>query len=188
MFRYGFLFVLIGFAKNLTAQAYKDSVKAQFIRYTNLLIQKEFAKSVEYMNPEIFKIFPKEQMLTIIEKTYNNPLMTFNIEDPVIISTGNEKKVNAHHFVKLRYSNYLTLHYNKDNGRTPDTAAIKSVLQKQFGQQNVQYNAAADSYRVFSIKEVIANSADLRNWTFIVVEERQKPLLEKFIPREVLEN
>ena len=78
------------------------------------------------------------------------------------------------------------MHFKSSDGKEQDTAATKAALIKQFGQNNVSYDAAIDTYKIFVVKDVIANSKDKQNWTFVVIEEKQKPILEKFIPKELL--
>lgn len=186
MFRLILIFLLITFSDSLLAQSYKDSIKAQFLRYTDLLVKKDFAKATGYINPGFFKIIPKAQLIIVIEKTYNNPAFDFKIEEPAIVSIGDSKTITDNSFVKLQYSNYLTIHFKNDDEEKQDTVLTKKALQAQFGQNNVTYDTSTDTYRVFVIKNVIANSIDNRNWTFVVIEEKQKPILEKFIPKELL--
>src|SRR5688572_12692243 len=99
MFRLISIFVSIAFSSSLFAQSYKDSIEAQFLRYTDLLIKKDFARSTDYINPGFFKFVPKAQLITIIEKTYNNPAFDFNIENPEIVSIGDSKTVAENSFV-----------------------------------------------------------------------------------------
>ena len=166
------------------SQTYKDSVKAQFLRYTDLLTKKEIAKSADYMNPGIYKIVPKPQLIAAIEKVYNNPEMEFSIENPAVVSVGDNKLINGMNYVKLQYSNTLIMRFK---GSNQDPALTKKALQGQFGEENVSYDAATENFKIFAIKDVIANSKDMKKWTFIAVEERQKPMLEKFIPKELLQ-
>lgn len=91
MFRLVLITLLLAFSNSLIAQIYKDSIEVQFLRYTELLVKKEFAKSTDYINPGFFKIIPKAQLITVIEKTYNNPALDFTIEKPSIVSIGNIK-------------------------------------------------------------------------------------------------
>ena len=186
MLRLFIVFVSFAFSTTLSAQAYKDSIQAQFLRYTNLLIKKDFAKSTEYINPGFFQIIPKPQLIAVLEKAYNNPVLDFNIENPVIVSIGDSKVINGDTFVKMQYSNFLKMHFKSNDGKVQDTAATKAALINQFGQNNVSYDTATDIYKIFVVKDVIANTTDKQNWTFVVVEEKQKPILEKFIPKELL--
>lgn len=80
------------------------------------------------------------------------------------------------------------MHFKNDDGKKQDIPLTQKALRVQFGQDNVSYDELTDTYRIFVIKNVVANSIDMHNWTFLVVEEKQKPILEKFIPKEFLEN
>ena len=173
-------------AGNVHAQAYKDSVRLQFLRYTDLLIKKEFSRSMDYMNKDFLKIIPKEQLVLLMEKTYNNAQLNFSIENPKILSIADNRFIGSRNYVKLQYSNYLKLHFASHPEKKLDTAATRKALESQFGQANVTYDGKTDSYRILVIKNAIADSKDKQRWTFVVVEDRQKPILEKFIPRELL--
>lgn len=179
-----FLGLLIVFQSGKAfAQSYKDSIESQFMRYTESLLQKDFSRSTDYMNPGFFKFVPKEQLIKLMSQAFNNPDMDFKIEDPKIVSIGNSKTIAKQSYVKLQYSNFLSMHFkNADN----QNDLTHKALQGQFGEENVKYNSATNTYKIFVVKDVIANSSDNKNWTFVVVEEKQKPLLEKFIPKELL--
>jgi hypothetical protein len=185
MLRIIFVFLLVAFKSlDLSAQAYKDSIESQFLRYTDLLIKKEYARSTDYLNPGFFKIVPKAQLIKIMEKSLNDPNADFTIESPNIISIGNSKTIAKQSYVKLKYSNYMSMHF-KTEGDSYSELAHQS-LQGSFGEENVKYDSATNTFRIFVVKDVIANSVDNKNWTFVVLEEKQKPILEKFIPKELL--
>ena len=183
MFKIFFVFLLIAFqSTNLFAQSYKDSIELQFLRYTESLMQKDFARSTDYMNPGFFKFVPKEQLIKMRSQAFNNPDMDFKIEDPKVVSIGSSKTISKQSYVKLQYSNFLSMRFkNADNAELTTQG-----LQGQFGEENVKYDSATNTFRIFVVKDVIANSTDNKTWSFIVLEERQKPLLEQFIPKELL--
>lgn len=186
MIRISTVLLSILLAGPVLGQSYKDSLQAQFMRYTNLLVTKQFGASADFINPNFFKLVPKAQLITLIEKTYNNPAIQFSIENPQVISVGDIQEFGGERYVKLQYSNIMKMHFNAAEGKVQDTAATKAALMKQFGQSHVTYHASTDIYEIFVTKNVIANSRDNQHWTFVVVEERQKSLLEKFIPKELL--
>jgi hypothetical protein len=183
MFRLVLAFILFALPGSVFAQSYKDSIRAQFLRYADLLVRKDFVKSVDYINRGLFKIVPKAQFIDIMEKTYNNPAFGFDIEEIDIISMSDSKTIDGQSYVKLKYSNYLIMQFRSDGERVPDTAATKEALQAEFGQGNVTYNASTDTYRIFVIENMVANSVNKRKWTFVVMQEKLKPILKRFIPK-----
>jgi hypothetical protein len=186
MLRLFIFFISFAFSTTLSAQAYKDSITAQFMRYTSLLIKKDFAKSANYINPGCFKVISKPQLVAAMENTNNNPAYEISMENPVVVSVGDSKVIHGDHFVKMQYSNFQKLHFKSNDSKVQDTTAIKAALIKKFGQANVSYDAASGNYKIFVIQDVIANSTDKQNWTFVIIEEKLKPMLEKFIPKELL--
>ncbi len=186
MFRI-FSIVLLMFVctANIYAQEYKDSIQAQFLRYTESLKNKDYIGSAEYINPNLFKIIPKARLVQAMENAYNNPQLEFDMKEAKIVSIDDSREIKGEHYAKFRYSNYLVIRYKEQDDEERDVEEEMESFQSTFGEKNVTYDADADSYTVFVTKEVIANSKDLRRWTFVVLEDRQKPMLEKFIPKEL---
>ncbi|HEX5150082.1 MAG TPA: hypothetical protein VFW07_01470 [Parafilimonas sp.] len=171
---------------SVQAQTYKDDVKTQFLEYTNLLLEKDFEKSTDYLNPAFFKIIPKDQLVKLMEQTYNNPEIDFEIEQPIILTIKDKIKIDGSDYVKFQYSNYLKMRFKSEDGERNDTTLTKNALEKQFGHENVTYDAETDFYKILVYKDVIANSLDDKKWTFLVVEDKQKPMLEKILPKGLL--
>lgn len=178
----------IAFALSLTIQAqnYKADIQTQFNEYTSLLVKKEFAKSLQYMNPEFLKLVPKEQLVKVMEAAFSNPEIEMVMDNPRIVSIGEKKTIGGMNYVKMMYTNNLNMRF-KGEATAADTGIVKTALQGQFGEENVTYNPKTKFYRIKVTKPVIANSADNKKWTFIVVEDKQKAVLQKFIPKELLQ-
>ena len=181
-----FSLLMIVTSHQLHAQAYKDSIQQQFLRYTVHLMNKEFAQSVDYINPDFFTIVPKAQMIQLIEQVYNNPEMEFEIDSPRIASIEDKVSINNTYYTKLKYANNLFIKYGELTTAAKDTALMVQMLQQQFGRDQVSYNPATLFYKISVTKNVVANSKDNLHWTFVVIEEKQKPILEKFLPKQLL--
>jgi hypothetical protein len=163
-------------------QAYKDSIRSQFQEYSELLIKKDFQASLRYINPEFLKIVPGTQLVAAMEKVMNNPDVELKVDEMKVVSIGDTHSINGKHYVQLRYSTNMSMRMMQSG----DTAAIKEGLAAQFGKENVKYDAATSFYQLRMFKNVVADSQDGKHWTFVVAEDRQRSILEKFIPRELL--
>ncbi len=186
MFRPLFLFYFTTLSFLASGQSYKDDIKAQFLKYTELLVKKDFSKSVEYINPKFFTFIPKAQLIKIMEQTYNNAGVDFEIEMPTVVGVDDKVNILGHDYVKLRYTNYLKMRFKTDEVTRKDTTLMKGAFENQFGLGNVNYDSQTGFYRILVNKKVVANTADNKRWTFVVIEEKQKPILEKILPKELL--
>lgn len=169
------------------SQAYKDSINAQFMRYTNLIADRKFEKALGFMNPAFFKIVPKETMVKAIEQTFNTPGIEFALESGKILEIQDKKLISGESFAVLRYTNNLKMRFKDDDSGKVDNSAMQGMLEKQFGIGNVQYDSSSRYYEIQSTKKAVANSKDNKKWTFTVIEQNQRALLERFIPKAMLQ-
>lgn len=175
--------VLIG-CSHTFGQAYKDSIHAQFTRFSNCLMNKDFEASTEYLNPGLFELSSKAYFIEMMKRTFENPVLELEVKEVNILSIGESRLLNNEHYVKLNYSNRMLMGFREADAE-PDTTSIKKTLQEKLGYANVTYDATSRRYTILVTKEVIANSKDMRNWTFVVLEEKQKTNLQRFIPKEL---
>lgn len=172
-------------------QAQKD-IEEQFLKYTHLLIEKKFKESTGYVIEDFFTIIPKETLIEVMEKTFNDPNLSFAIDSPKVISISQSKTIKGKQYAKLQYSNIIHMKMNvgQSDAVLPDSAQLEFMtlaLQGQFGEDNVKFNKEKNTYSIYAKKDAIAQTTDNKNWKFIVVEEKQLPLLKKIIPKELLE-
>lgn len=170
---------------HLGAQAYKDSIKNQFGYYTDLLLKKDFAKSMDYLNPAIYKIAPKEQLQAIMEQVFNNPDIEIKLGKAEMKPVADSQRINNMNYATFEYTNSMSMRFISEEMKQ-DTGATRKALAGQFGDDNVRFDAGTEEYHIKATKKVIANSADSRKWTFLVVEERQRAMLETIVPKELL--
>ncbi len=176
--------VLLLFGIFLEAQDYKDQIRIDFGRYVYHLTKKEFPQSMDYMNPDFLKIVPKDKLVEVMEKTFNDPDLEIELDSTEIISIDDKVLIKGENFAKLKYTNVLRMKFKGE--KAVDTDAVLENLKAQFGDENVRYDSVSGFFNIRVFKDVVANSKDPKRWTFVVVEERQKPILAKLLPAEML--
>jgi hypothetical protein len=175
------------------AQDYKNELKKEFNDYLSTIVNMEFEKSMEYIIPEFFEIIPKSQMIKVMKQAFNNPSMEIEITNPKIIEVKDKKEIENKYYSLLTYSNQMNMKIEGEDEETEDekTTRInltKLSLENTFGSENVEYNKETDFFQIQSQKDVygISNNGE-NNWKFLVVEKKQKMILEKLLPKELSE-
>ena len=188
-----FLISNCGASKKVTTNSKSQEViRTDFTNYLDAIINREFSKAMDYVLPEFFEIFPKDQMIKAMEQTFETPGMTIELSDPKILNIGETSSIENSYYSKLKYSNTMRIKIESEDEETAEEKEMSSnimllAFEQQFGKGNVTYVAETEFYEVYSEKEVIAISADgLADWKFLVIEERQKFILEKLVPKELL--
>jgi|TARA_B110000285_G_C14990061_1_gene545852 hypothetical protein len=190
------LFILLGSCtatKNKIIQVEEgNTIENDFNQYLESIVNKEFEKSMEYVYPEFFDILTKEQMIKEMEQVSDNEEMEVEFENPEILNIGKSFEVEEQFYSKLKYSNMMNIKiFGEEEEIEEDKKArissAKGLFEQIFGSKNVGYNSKTDFFEIYVEKEVIAKSKNGKSdWKFLVIEERQKLILEKFVPKKVL--
>ena len=85
----------------------QNTIRTDFSSYLNLIKDGEFDKAMDYLIPEFFEIVPRDQMIQVLEETFNSPELEFELKDPKILNVGAAKKVEDKFYSKLKYSNRM---------------------------------------------------------------------------------
>ena len=190
------LFILLGSCtatKNKIIQVEEENtIENDFSQYLESIVNKEFEKSMEYVYPEFFDILTKEQMIKEMEQVSDNEEMEVEFENPKILNIGKSLEVEEQFYSKLKYSNMMNIKIFGEEEEIEEDKKVrigsaKELFEQIFGSKNVGYNSKTDFFEIYVEKEVIAKSENGKSdWKFLVIEERQKLILEKFVPKKVL--
>lgn len=175
------------------AQDYKQNIEGEFTEYLNSIVNMEFEKSMGYITPEFFEIVPKSQMIQVMEQTFNNPTMDFEIKNPKILAINDFQKIEDKYYTLLTYSNQMDIKMRSEEEETEDEKKMrlnltKTAFEQTFGLDNVKYNEETEFFEIQSQKDVYAISINGEtDWKFLVIEKNQKMILEKILPKELSE-
>jgi hypothetical protein len=190
------LLIICFSALHLKAQDVTQQIKNQFTQYSSLIIDKKFEGALSYMNPDFFKIIPKEQMILLLEKTFSSIDFDYKTGLPTLSDFQPAKLIENKHYIKFTSNSPLQIKFKESKGDAPKTdnekklsqTLIKLALEKQYGANNVTYDEPTGYYNIMTHKSVIANSDNkMTDWKFVIVEPAQKNLLSRFIPAELLD-
>lgn len=185
--------LILGIYSIAFCQEYKKEIEKQFLEYNNLIIKQEFGKSMAFIPEEFFEIIPKEQMILVMEKTFNNPEVEFELMEPKIIEISEVEKIDDKFYSLLSYSSLMNMKFI-NNDENEETATehqlrmnmIKLSLEETFGSDNVQYDGETDVFEVNAQKQAYAISENGRqDWKFLVIEKKQKFILTKLLPEQL---
>ena len=179
------LFLCISFSVLSFSQRIQSDIEVQFRDYNALIAEKSFEKALNlYANEDFLEIFPKEQMVQLMNQMFNMEGIDFKIYKPEDITVSNDViKEGDKSYVKIKYRQSLDIKFD-----IPDVTndQFYTALQEEFGTEHVKLNDDTGFFEVRTGKEAIASSNNLKNWKFTVVEKKQIPFLKQFIPIQFL--
>jgi hypothetical protein len=176
-------------------QDYKKEIETQFLYYNNLIIKKDFDKSMDYLPEEFFAIVPKDQMILVMEKTFSNPEMEFELESPIIKDIAAVEKIGDKFYAFLQYSSQMKMKFLNDDEpeeteakQKQRTNMIKGLMEHTYGAGNVKFDEKTETFTIIAHKQAYAISANGESdWKFLVIEKKQKFILDKLLPMQLVE-
>lgn len=192
------LLILLMLVSNLTFgqtdETFKENLNKDFIEYNDFILNQEFEKSMDYMLPEFFEIIPKNQMILLMQQIYNNPDLEFQADKPKDIVYGELNKIEERYYSEITYSYDIKMKFNNleesedEEQNDLKKNLLKLTLEKTFGSGNVIFNQETEFYEIHSIKNAFGVSQNgMTDWKFVVIEPKQKFILEKILPKELTE-
>lgn len=175
----------------ITTHAQKQKeVISKFNEYSQLILNKEFDKALDFVHDGIFEIAPREQMKSILVQTFSNPMMEVEMTMPEVRGISSFTEIENNHYLKFNSKNVVKMRFSPEAIGEGETAInkVKQGLITQFGEENVVYDEATRFFKVTTVKPVIAASTDKKNWKFVTIDNDQLiPMLEKFLPKAVID-
>jgi hypothetical protein len=173
-------------------QPYKNEIAKEFSAYTQAIVDRKFDVAAEYIHPDFFEILPKKSIISLMEMPYKMPNIEIEIVDPKVLSVGDAEQVEDRYYAMITYSNLMKIKVGTDEPETAEEKAermrlLKMSYQNKFGADNVHYNEETEFFEILITKKVIAISDDGQTgWKVIEGEKKQKSILGKVIPKEIL--
>lgn len=179
------LFLCISFSVLSFSQTIQSDIEGQFRDFNALIAEKNFDKALDlYANEDFLKIFPKDQMVQLMDQMFNMEGIDFKIYKPEDIAVSKDVvKEGDKSYIKINYRQSLDIKLNMPNVTNDQFYA---ALQEEFGADHVKFNDSTKFFEVRMGKEAIASSHNLKNWKFTVIEKKQIPILRQFIPIQFL--
>ncbi|RVU01814.1 hypothetical protein EOD41_07605 [Mucilaginibacter limnophilus] len=182
-----FSFLLVVSFLNAFSQDVKKTIETQFYAYGQTLINKDYHGMADYIAEDVFTFLKKDDYIRLMEKTFASPDFDIAVKDPKVIAIGDVKKIAEKYYSVVDYSNALNINLKESVGMPRDTVVVKKSLIQGFGEGNVKFDPKTKIYTVQVRSKLCAISSDGKaGWKFIGLERNLKPLLEKFLPAEIL--
>ena len=180
-----FLQTLISFGQEANVN---NEIKKDFNDYFNLIAERKIDDALNYSNPKLFEIVPREQMKNLMEAVYKMPNIEYKTGIATFLKFEELKKIENVNYVKFYIKSPIEMKFTDIKNTEEKIAQMTKNFEAKFGVGNVEFDKESGFYKINAEKIIIASSDnELLDWKFVTVDNpKMKILLEKFIPKELL--
>lgn len=185
------LFVLLIFLQSLLVKG-QDDLRSSLEEYLKIAETKNTEKTLDFMYPKFFEIFPREAMSKALNQSFNDPSLEIMLKNSKIISIEEPKQIDTLTFSKVKYSFEMSLKYiETPENPLPDDETLNitfNIFKNMYGDDKVKLDNSAKKFEIFTQKEMLMlKSKSVESWKVLGLEKNLMPILEKILPAKIIE-
>lgn len=178
------IFSYISFAQT-KVNADDQAIRKSVVYFANTIKYKKLDQTVSCIYPKFFTVVPKDQVIQLLNMTYNNPFVKIDVQDMKFASVGKPELIDGEYFSLTSY--YLKLKGDVSSMSDDMKNKIGEMLIAKYGKNSVKYNAKEGSYIINAPMKAVVISKDKKSWKLVLAEKEYKSKLTKILPKKILD-
>ena len=168
---------------------YEPEIKKQLTAFFDNIKDKKIENAVNFIYPKYLDLVTREQMIKILNFSYNNPAFKIEIQNFKINNVEKPELISNEYFSIATYSFEMKLKVDWDS--IPNAELIKEKMKEamisKYGKENVTTLDNNESYLINAHMKACAISNDRKVWKFLILDEKYKPELINLLPQKILD-
>lgn len=170
-----------------------NAIKEDFIAYNKKLKNKDLEIALDYVLPEFFSYFPREEMLKGMKLLMQDESMKYVLDDPIINEIKPLTKSNSKYYSLIDYNGNFAIQFKQSLSLSNDElqkfkAYYLQNFDKTFGKENVSFDETTKFFKIKSKNYIIAVSNNGKDtWKFLQIDPNLGEIYTKIIPKDILE-
>lgn len=183
--------VLFVFCFSLHSNSQEDStLRARLSAFMNANDLMDFEKVMDYTYPKLFTLVPREQMIEVMNSSFDNEEISIKI-DSLKIDSIYPVFTNAEgHFAKVDYSMLMLMKLKAGEDSTKEKEkndVVIAALKDQYGEEKVIFNEATGNIHIYVSTAMVAiRDQYAKEWCFINFK-KDDPMTEALLSKDVID-
>lgn len=183
---FAILFMSASWAQVKSGDTELDKRLSEYMQYTEKL---DFEKIMDYMYPKLFKIAPREALISVMNQTFQSKEMKVGMKDMGIVSIEDVFASGGTEYRKVTYKMTLTMQFN-DTTMTSDPQfmeMMKESMAAGFPDKEVEIDDATKTILVKGNDILFAIRDTGKQWMFIGYKDDPN-LIKIIFPKPVIDH
>ena len=164
------------------AQDHKQSITDALKDYTMLIQKQDYRQAMEYINPAIFEIMPKESMIAAFESMHNSPAIDFSFGDFSIVEVSEIFSHEGTEYASIKYN--MSMDMTMHDATEESLPIMLGALKMKYGEEKVELLEGTKTFRLETLNSMIGTHLD-GGWRFIENKPEMQLVMDKVLPTAV---
>jgi len=185
-----FLFLALLTAANF-AQTDAEDIKKTVQNYFQAVEQKDYVQFLDFIYPEIFDKYSKEEILKSLKEEQNDSSFVYSIENTKIENISQVIEVNGVKYALVTYSYKLIFIFDEkenepEEAQKLDIQMMLSVYRQIYGEEKVEYDEKNHKFIIIDTQKMYAiKTPEYQGWKFLE-KTKDDESMKIFLPEQVL--
>ncbi|CAA6800020.1 MAG: Unknown protein [uncultured Aureispira sp.] len=179
------LYLLLFIQATSFAQTDVEAIRQTAEIYMEIVEQKKYQKTMDYLYPKLFDLVPRSLMEEALKAQEEQTDIELEIKDSKIEAVSKVLRVEAVKYALVNYSFLMIMTIPEED--KDGLEMMKGLFELNYGAKNVSLDVEK---RAFSINVASAayliNDPEYDGWKLLERKKELLPLLEKILPKKVL--
>ncbi len=176
----------------------QEEISDDFMIFFSATKNQDIEGILNNMNPKLYDYVPKQTIAKSMEEFYADTTVNIQLVNNKIDSISNVIQIAEEDFAVVFYSFNMLMSFIEEEGEGDQSAEEEEddydvaeftteILKNVYGEDKVMYLKDEGHIKIDVItKAIAAKNSAAKKWTFVEYKENLLPILQKFIPEEVL--
>lgn len=163
---------------------------AEFMQVNDVM---DLNKVLDYTYPKLYTIVPRDQMLEVLQNTFENENMSIQLDSLHINTIYPVFNLENGSYAKVIYSMNMLMAFknNKEDSLTPEKKKdrddfLLSSLSEQYGAGNVSIDPVSGYLKIKMVSPMVAVKDEYaKQWSFVNFKEND-PVTNRLFSKEIL--
>ena len=170
-------------ADEIVSDALTQQFDADFKRFFSYMNNEEWDEMMDMTNPQIFNIAPREALINMF-KGQKAAGISITVTDTKVKSYTDIMEFQGIYYTKVTYEGTMKMVLKE--ALMSNLELFKIELYKSYDKDQVSIDERNNQIVIEADKQIVATSNDdKKSWNYFEIQEDQKHLLVKILPKEV---
>ncbi|HAT75696.1 MAG TPA: hypothetical protein DCS19_02360, partial [Flavobacterium sp.] len=136
---------IIGFGQEIDVNS---EIRKDFTDYFNLISEKKIESALDYSNPKLFELIPRDEMKSLMEAVYKMPNIEYKTGNLTFLKFDELKKIENDNYVKFYIISPIEMKFKDIENTEEQISKMTKNFETKFGVGNVNFDKETGFYKI----------------------------------------
>jgi hypothetical protein len=179
------IYLLLFVQTTVFAQTDVAAIKQTVLEYMEIVEDKNYLKTMDYLYPKLFDIVPRSKIEESLRKQLEETKIQVEVKNSKVEAVSKVLLVKEVKYALVDYSFLMIMIIPEEE--KDGLEAMLAIFKSNYGEENVSLDVEKRAFNIEMLSAAyVINDPEYNGWKFLERKKELLPLLENMLPKKVL--